>query len=168
MPDLIIATCEGSCNSHEKKYKERRVYEKVQMSRKDGSTYDKRVERGVESTPVTDVLNTLQKMAQKRAYVGAVILATGASDFFNQDIDDPQDAATLGITPKQDAPRVQAKIPGVTAAASQDQTQQSKPAPDPASTTFSPGTSCLSEKGLATPAKDSTAASGRPSTMAAS
>lgn len=57
----IISQCEGSCNSEEKKYK------KVQIG---------------------DLLNTLQKMAQKRAYVGAVIIATGASDFFTQDLED--------------------------------------------------------------------------------
>lgn len=34
---------------------------------------------------VMDILNTLMKMAQKRAIVGATILATGASDYFTQD-----------------------------------------------------------------------------------
>lgn len=56
-----IAQCEGSANNKEKKYISRNV---------------------------TDMLNTLQKMAQKRAYVGAIIIATGASDFFTQDIED--------------------------------------------------------------------------------
>lgn len=32
--------------------------------------------------------NTIMKMAQKRAFVGAVLLATGASEFFTQDIED--------------------------------------------------------------------------------
>lgn len=56
-----IAQCQGSANSEEKKYKK---------------------------VMVGDLLNTLQKMAQKRAYVGAVIMAVGASDFFTQDIED--------------------------------------------------------------------------------
>lgn len=56
-----IAQCEGSANSQEKKYKTR---------------------------PAVDMINTLQKMAQKRAYVGAMIMATGASDFFTQDLED--------------------------------------------------------------------------------
>jgi hypothetical protein len=56
-----IAQCEGSANSQEKKYKSR---------------------------PAVDMINTLQKMAQKRAYVGAMIIATGASDFFTQDVED--------------------------------------------------------------------------------
>lgn len=120
-PDLVIATCEGSINSQEKKYRERRLFKSVKMTRQDGSQYDKRVADGMEVTPITDVLNTLIKMAQKRAYVGAVILATGASDFFTQDIDDAEDAKTLGIVPKTEPARAQASIPGVKSAASQEQ-----------------------------------------------
>lgn len=98
-PDLIIATCEGSCNSQEKKYAARRTKNGV-----------------MENTPITDVLNTLIKMAQKRAYVGAVILATGASDFFTQDIDDAQDAATLNV--REEPKRVAASIPKPVSASS--------------------------------------------------
>lgn len=57
----VISQCQGSANSQEKKYKTR---------------------------PAMDVVNTLQKMAQKRAFVGAIIAATGASDFFTQDLED--------------------------------------------------------------------------------
>jgi len=32
--------------------------------------------------------NTIMKMAQKRAFVGAILLATGASEFYTQDIED--------------------------------------------------------------------------------
>ena len=58
-----ISQCEGITNSQESKYKSR---------------------------PVCDILNTLAKMAQKRAYVGAVIIAVGASDFFTQDMEDTE------------------------------------------------------------------------------
>ncbi len=61
---VAISTCEGICNSMESKYKSR---------------------------PMVDMLNTLSKMAQKRAFVGAVIMATGASDFFTQDLEDMPD-----------------------------------------------------------------------------
>jgi len=37
---------------------------------------------------VVGVKNTIMKMAQKRAFVGAILLATGASEFFTQDIED--------------------------------------------------------------------------------
>lgn len=123
-PDLIIATSEGSCNSQEKKYANRRKYKKVTQTRQDGSTYERRVEDGEEPTPVTDVLNTLIKMAQKRAYVGAVILATGASDFFTQDIDDPEDVETLGIKTRPEPARASVVIPRATSVASQNLTQQ--------------------------------------------
>lgn len=56
-----IAECEGVCNNHEFKYKNQ--------------------------NPM-NILNTLMKMAQKRAIVGAVIIATGASDYFTQDEDE--------------------------------------------------------------------------------
>jgi hypothetical protein len=72
---IVIASCEGTANSQEKKYKERAVYKN-------------KVFAGMEPVPVCDILNTLKKMAQKRAMVGAVILATGASDYFTQDEDE--------------------------------------------------------------------------------
>lgn len=37
---------------------------------------------------VIGIKNTIMKMAQKRAFVGAILLATGASEFFTQDIED--------------------------------------------------------------------------------
>lgn len=55
-----VAQCEGSMNSQEKR----------------------------NSKPMPTQINSLQKMAQKRAFVGAVIIATGASDFFTQDLED--------------------------------------------------------------------------------
>jgi hypothetical protein len=98
-----LAQCEGSCNSQEKKYRER--------------TY----KGAKENTPIADIMNTLQKMAQKRAYVGAIIQATGASDFYTQDIDTPEDAEQLGMKPGP--VRVQASIPKATSARSHDQSQ---------------------------------------------
>lgn len=56
-----LAQCEGSTNSLERRYQKQDTY---------------------------SILNTLQKMAQKRAFVGAVIQACNASDFFTQDLED--------------------------------------------------------------------------------
>ena len=72
---IVVAECEGTTNSWEKKYKERAIY-------KD------RVVVGHEKTPVMDILNMLMKMAQKRALIGAVLIATGAREYFTQDEDD--------------------------------------------------------------------------------
>ena len=82
---VVIASCEGTANSWEKKYKERAVYKN-------------KVFVGMEVVPVCEILNTLQKMAQKRAMVGAVILATGASAYFTQDADEIEAQAPVKNT----------------------------------------------------------------------
>lgn len=116
-PGVVISECEASCNSQEKKYKERTTWEET------GETYDDgrpKKERVVEPTPVCDILNTLQKMAQKRAIVGSVILAVSGSDFFTQDIEDADDAKTLGLKPKAEPKRAAASVPKATSAKSSD------------------------------------------------
>lgn len=100
---VIISQCEGSCNSHERKYKTRTV---------------KNVK---EETAIGDIMNTLMKMAQKRAYVGAVIQATGASDFYTQDVDSPEEAAQVGINPPP--VRASSSVPKATSAKSSDDSQ---------------------------------------------
>ena len=42
----------------------------------------------VENEDIAEVVNTLQKMAQKRALVAAVLVTVGASQFYTQDIED--------------------------------------------------------------------------------
>lgn len=42
------------------------------------------------SVAPSDIVNTILKMCQKRALVGAAIAATGASDYFTQDVEDLQ------------------------------------------------------------------------------
>lgn len=81
----VIAEQEGTANSQEVKYKNRTVWKNVNVN-------GKQVRQSIqEETPIFDVLNTLMKMAQKRAMVGATILATGASEFFTQDMLEPED-----------------------------------------------------------------------------
>lgn len=58
---IVVAECEGSANSKEKRYRNQDVF---------------------------SIVNTLQKMAIKRALVGATLQATGTSGFFTQDLDD--------------------------------------------------------------------------------
>lgn len=64
-----VGVCEGSCNNYERRY---------------------------QSLSPFAVLNTIQKMAQKRAYVGAVISATRSSNIFTQDLEDEPELATGG------------------------------------------------------------------------
>lgn len=53
-----------------------------------------------ENPDIADVYNTVLKMAKKRAYVDAVITATGCSDMFTQDVEDFVDESH--IKPKED------------------------------------------------------------------
>lgn len=113
--DRIVAECTASANSWEKKYRYRNrqlvcpecgqptVYKSRQgggwfcWQRKGGcganfTANDERIisqDAGQIPNPdIYDLVNTLQKMAQKRAIVGAVLLAVNASEFFTQDIED--------------------------------------------------------------------------------
>ena len=93
---VIVAQCEASANSQEVKYKERTVWRKN--------------EKGVrvsvkEETPITDILNTLMKMAQKRAISGATITATAASDYFYPDLETAADAEAIGIKARVEGDR---------------------------------------------------------------
>lgn len=56
-------------------------------------------ERKYVNVPVGDVANTVFKMAFKRAFVAAALVATGASAFFTQDLEDFVDAAPVEVAP---------------------------------------------------------------------
>jgi hypothetical protein len=83
---VVIAECEGSANSQEVKYRERTVWRKKKLA--NGKEVSESIK---EETPVYDVLNTLMKMSQKRALIGATIIATAASDYFTQDMEPDED-----------------------------------------------------------------------------
>ncbi|MBI4912837.1 MAG: hypothetical protein HY823_08860 [Acidobacteria bacterium] len=57
----ILSRCSARCNNREAKYR---------------------------SLSLFDIRNTVQKMGEKRAFVSAVLMATGASDLFTQDLED--------------------------------------------------------------------------------
>lgn len=125
-PDVIIAECEGTCNSQEKKYRERKIYEW-----KNG----KKECTGTEATPICDVSNTIMKMSQKRAYVGAILAATAASDFYTQDVEDGSDAESVGMdTERKPTARAKVVVPKATAARSDDQSGSAKSPVTPNST----------------------------------
>lgn len=113
----FAGSCEGSCNSMEIKYKYRDQKRKCPKCGKE-TIYQSKEEYGggyycnqkqggcgakfpkgdpqIENQPVGKVLNeetaeqvnTYMKMAQKRAFVGAVLLVTNASEFYTQDVED--------------------------------------------------------------------------------
>jgi hypothetical protein len=115
--DLLIAEGDGSCNSRETKYRWReaqRVCPACSQAAiikgreeygggwicfkkrggcgakfRDGDEIIESQQTGRVFNPdIADQINTIQKMAQKRALVGSVLLAVNASEFFTQDIED--------------------------------------------------------------------------------
>lgn len=107
---------EGSCNSREKKYRWRNservcpvcnapAIKRSKFDDKGWYCYDKLGGCGakfkaddpaianqtlgqIENPEIFDLVNTMQKMAQKRAFIAAVLIAANASDYFTQDIED--------------------------------------------------------------------------------
>ena len=71
----ILSRCSARCNNREAKYR---------------------------SLSLFDIRNTVQKMAEKRAFVSAVLMATGASDIFTQDIEDFPEL--VGVTVVESVP----------------------------------------------------------------
>ena len=115
--DMVIGMGDGSCNTWEKKYRYRRAgikcpncyQEAVIKGRQeygggwlcftkkggcgskwpDGSQIIEGQEVGqVKNENPADLVNTIQKMAQKRALVAATLIAVNASEFFTQDMED--------------------------------------------------------------------------------
>lgn len=71
----VLSRCSARCNNREVKYR---------------------------ALPVFDVRNTILKMAEKRAFVSAVLMATGASDIFTQDIEDIPDVVEAPVVKVHD------------------------------------------------------------------
>jgi hypothetical protein len=96
----IVTQCEGSVNSYEPKYRyiwmERPKPSQAEQDRlkAEGTGKFRKSSSGwiwverVENPDLVGLQNTMQKMAQKRAFVGAILLATNASEFFTQDVED--------------------------------------------------------------------------------
>lgn len=63
----------GSCNSMEKRYREAKYHD---------------ADHAGQPVDPHDILNTLLKMATKRAHIAATLNATGLTDFFTQDLED--------------------------------------------------------------------------------
>lgn len=112
----IIATGEGSCNSREKKYRWRyvpdfkatddekaRAARREQRNAKNGRPYTMLV---IENAEPFDLVNTLQKMAQKRALIAAALIGVNASEFFTQDVEDMQtiEGDFTDVTPAEPEP----------------------------------------------------------------
>lgn len=92
-----VASGIGSCNSKEKKYRYRYVYENkateqekanaVSVEEKTGKYGAYKVYK-VENSEPFELVNTIDKMAQKRALVAATLIGANASEFYTQDVED--------------------------------------------------------------------------------
>ena len=94
---LKLGICDGNANSKENKF--RYIYKpaekipdkkEIEIMKVEGTGKWKKtgnkwiwMER-TENQDVTCLKNSIQKIAQKRAFVGAILMATGASEFFTQ------------------------------------------------------------------------------------
>lgn len=80
----------GSCNSKEDKYRYRWVYEKDVPSQYDKETLKKNNygKYRIDNDEIFSVVNTILKMAKKRAQVDATLTVASLSDVFTQDIED--------------------------------------------------------------------------------
>lgn len=115
---LCLAEGEGSANSYERKYRwrmvpafkasdeerSRAVREETRRTR-DGRAYKMLV---LENEDPYTLVNTLQKMAQKRALIAATLIAVNASEFFTQDI---EDLVPEGEAEPAPAPILEARTP---------------------------------------------------------
>jgi hypothetical protein len=81
----------------------------------------------VPNTEAADVVNTLQKMAQKRALVAAVLIGVNASEFFTQDVEDMD---IIDVTPTK-VEKGPAPTKGEPASKSENPTDAGKPLQSP-------------------------------------
>lgn len=83
-----LSRCSARCNNREKQYRSLSLFE---------------------------IRNTVQKMAEKRAFVSAVLLATGASDIFTQDLEDlpglVNSQSEIKVLEKKPESQVQKSVP---------------------------------------------------------
>jgi predicted RNA-binding Zn-ribbon protein involved in translation (DUF1610 family) len=137
---VLVASVDGSCNSWEKKYRWRsseRVCPNcgkatiikgkteygggfICFAKKGGcgakfSDNDTAItsqEQGqVKNPDVADVVNTILKMADKRALVAATLIATGLSEYFTQDIEDYVTGEFVEVPAQVHQPAAQASKP---------------------------------------------------------
>lgn len=98
---LLVGSGVGSCNSKETKYRYRYQAagykpEKAEADKMKAQKLGKWGKNGdawiwlerVENDEPFDLLNTIDKMAQKRSLIAATLIATNASEFFTQDLED--------------------------------------------------------------------------------
>jgi len=108
----VIAECEGSANSFEDRYRYRWVSKRDIPRGIDPESLPTKTATGkwneytqyrIDNDNPVGLDNTLSKMAQKRSFVGAALMGTGASRIFTQDVEDAVEDD--GVSPEVEAQR---------------------------------------------------------------
>ncbi len=158
--ELVAGQGVGSCNSWEKKYRYRQsertcpecgqaaiIKGKAEygggwlcFKKRGGCGYkfpdgDGRIESQsvgqVKNPDPADVVNTIDKMAQKRSLVAAVLIAVNASELFTQDVEDYSDIVDGEYTTQPQPPRPGTKVPAAKPAAQPATVTATDPGPLP-------------------------------------
>lgn len=111
--ELVAGQGVGSCNSWEKKYRFRNVYpnKATEEDKANGRLETRSGRTGayqvyvVKNPDPADVVNTIDKMAQKRALVAAVLIAVNASELFTQDVEDYSNIVDADWQPADPQPK---------------------------------------------------------------
>ncbi|MFN7927109.1 MAG: hypothetical protein U0Y68_04045 [Blastocatellia bacterium] len=157
--DQLIAEADGSCNSRETKYRWREMQRQCPtcgayaiikgkeefgggwlcFQRKGGCNAKFDIDDPaitlqqtgrVPNPEIADQVNTIQKMAAKRALIAVTLLAVNASEFFTQDVEDLTHEQPQSPPPKPTGSDNAARTTEATPAA--NSTPKSQPAPPPA------------------------------------
>ena len=112
----VLAVGIGECSTGEEKYRWRRP---VHINEYNAAPEDQRREKWTRGGEVwqqvrvnpSDVANTVLKMAHKRAYVHAVIMATAAGAIFTQDVEDLPDGVEAHAAERKPAPAAPQRKP---------------------------------------------------------
>lgn len=113
----------------ENKDKYRKQYLSAQKDESGTWGFYKTIVTKKENPDIADTYNTVLKMAKKRAYVDAVITATGCSDMFTQDVEDfIEEPPIMEVKKEQEQPKPKQEIkeanPPETASRSTDEDDQ--------------------------------------------
>lgn len=87
---MLLGEGIGECSSNEEKYKWRKAYDDEYSATAENRRrikFGKYKDKQVRTEPA-DVANTILKMAKKRAQIDMTLTTTGASDCFEQDVED--------------------------------------------------------------------------------
>jgi hypothetical protein len=131
--EQLIASVDGSCNSWEKKYRYRSAERVCPVCGKttiikgkaeygggwlcfgkkggcgakfpdDDPAITGQVLGQIKNPDPSDIVNTVLKMADKRALVAAILIATGMSEYFTQDVEDFIDGSAVTVAKEKDWP----------------------------------------------------------------